>query len=723
MEILVLLTLLYITNAKVLYRKNRNHADDVNDIVLENKKSGSDNWFSGWRPELKHGVDIQTYNFSIDQPGPKGFSTEFSYESGNLVEFKIDNLIYDHILVKEYELKIFRLGFYNGTGARLIDTLNVYKTIMQPKCKFYSISRMTDCSNWNTTITYALGLNLLTGIYVGLPVYVDKNNKELHGSYIPFVIRDSDNSNRNSGDILFKTADLTWVAYNLYGTYNLYRGDGNYSFSSRAKMASYNRPFNSRLSLPSGKFQNFLFGSEYAMIYWLEKLGYSVSYASCADVEKWGSSQYLTKYRVLLSVGHDEYWTQELRDAIYNARENGVHLGFFSGNEFLWKVRWLEEIENDKANGLSPKDFKEDGFDIPSLLKESHRVIYCRKETIDSIASAYPSDWTGTFMDSRFGLAGDPLNSLSGQQNVVNAHRSDAMTVSAADAKLRLWRHTKLFDPNTYSNNSVYTTQSGILGYEWDLYVEDCNRPPGLITFSNTDFQLFGYLLQEFGLGYKGNGTASHRITMYRYISSTIKKLSSLVFAVGTIQWSWALSSKHDGANMTVDYNIQQATINILADMNVHSNSLYNSNRKLVKASRTNDRLLPYSIIESPLNSYIVHPNSILTIMGSARDRGGGRVSAVEVSFDDGMTWKLAKGRKRWTISINIDNFGSPINDCSPSDNFNTKFINIISRAIDDSGWIETYTLRNVNRRKIAMEIIEQRSQNLLTLEVLRKHL
>ena len=535
MELIIFLSLIWIINAKFYF--SNNNADVVNDIILENKKLGSRDWFSGWKPELKHGVDTKTYNFSIDQPGPKGFSTEFSYIPGNWIHFKMDNLIYDKILVKEYELRIFRLGYYNGTGARLVHKLNINKTLLQPNCKFYSVSRMTDCSNWNITVSYQLDLNLLTGVYIALPVYIDKSiymNNELHGSYIPFVVRDYDEG-KNS-DILFKTADLTWVAYNLYGTYNLYRGDGNYSFSSRAKMASYNRPFNSRLSLPSGKYQNFIFGSEYAMIYWLEKLGYSVSYASCADVELWGKTQRLSKYRTLLSVGHDEYWTQGLRDAIYGARENGVHLGFFSGNEFLWKVRWLEEIESDKVKGLNPKDFKEDGFDVPTLLKESHRVIYCRKETIDSIPSAYPADWTGTFMDSRFGLTGDPLNALSGQQNVVNAHRSDVMTVSAADAKLRLWRHTKLFDPETYSNSSVYKTQPGILGYEWDLFVDDCNRPPGLISFSNTEFQLSGYLLQEFGSGYKGNGTASHRVTMYRYFPSTNnKKLSSIVFAVGTI--------------------------------------------------------------------------------------------------------------------------------------------------------------------------------------------
>jgi len=84
-------------------------------------------------------------------------------------------------------------------------------------------------------------MDLITGVYIALPVhtqYDNNNTTKLHGSYIPFIVRDFDNRNGSSSnhnkksnrpivsDILFKTADLTWVAYNLYGNYSLYRGNG-----------------------------------------------------------------------------------------------------------------------------------------------------------------------------------------------------------------------------------------------------------------------------------------------------------------------------------------------------------------------------------------------------------------------------------------------------------------------------------------------------------------
>ena len=41
-----------------------------------------------------------------------------------------------------------------------------------------------------------------------------------------------------------------------------------------------------------------------------------------------------------MSVGHDEYWSDIARANFETARDNGVHLAFFSGNEVYWKTRW-----------------------------------------------------------------------------------------------------------------------------------------------------------------------------------------------------------------------------------------------------------------------------------------------------------------------------------------------------------------------------------------------
>jgi hypothetical protein len=59
---------------------------------------------------------------------------------------------------------------------------------------------------------------------------------------------------------------------------------------------------------------------------------------SAIDVERYSSL--VMNHKVFLSVGHDEYWSQGRRDAVTAARDAGVHLAFFSGNEIYWKIRW-----------------------------------------------------------------------------------------------------------------------------------------------------------------------------------------------------------------------------------------------------------------------------------------------------------------------------------------------------------------------------------------------
>ena len=498
---------------------------------------------------------------------------------------------------------------------------------------------MVDCSNWMVTSQWHIPINSLSGGLhrcTFLSQYRQpsntRKNKIFHKTFIPFVVRQLSTS--LGSDILFKVSDLTWVAYNIYGGWNLYRGGGNFSFSSRARTVSYNRPFANRSPEPFGKQQNFLFGTEYPSIYWLEKQGYNVSYASCSDVEELNLYGMLSKdrYRVLLSVGHDEYWTPELREAHLTARDNGIHIAFFSGNEAFWRVIWKENYSEKVQRSLQPPSRP-----IFQLQDGERRVVVCQKETIDGAALSNATHlWTGTFIDPRFRPA-EHQHSLTGQYFMVNAMRRDKMTVPGRDGSLRFWRNTSAsrgkvlsgmtpithgkgghkkkkrthryllrhaaedndLPPEDQPNDTVYTSGPGLLGYEWDASIDDCHRPNGMFTLSHTTIHVANALMETYGAAYKGSGTLTHKLSLYRHIAFHIpsaedeqflvsalasdsmcrnesiaaaqrqseQRMTSpgaLVFGAGTVQWAWALSDFRDGEQMGEDFTIQVGRMGVL---------------------------------------------------------------------------------------------------------------------------------------------------------------
>ncbi len=44
----------------------------------------------------------------------------------------------------------------------------------------------------------------------------------------------------------------------------------------------------------------------------------------------------------MIDLGHDEYWTQTMRDAFEAARDGGVNLAFFGANDAYWRVRYQD---------------------------------------------------------------------------------------------------------------------------------------------------------------------------------------------------------------------------------------------------------------------------------------------------------------------------------------------------------------------------------------------
>ncbi|MBY3059263.1 DUF4082 domain-containing protein, partial [Rhizobium leguminosarum] len=587
-------------------------------IVLENQKQGN--------PESEWGID------GAGSSNIEGFATDISVDNGKTISFKINTNS------TNYRIDIYRLGYYGGMGARKVDTIQHTGLQNQPNPLRNATTGTVDAGNWAVSASWTAPEDAVSGVYIAKLVRQDGTSGENH---IPFIVRDDD----SHSDIVFQTADQTWQAYNGWGGANLYGGNGPATGqgAGRAYAVSYNRPIATRGGV--GTFagpQDYLFGAEYAGIYWLEQNGYDVSYLSGVDADRYGSL--LLNHKTYVDAGHDEYWSGQQRTNVEAARDAGVNLMFWSGNEVYWRTRW--------GNAYSA-----DGT--------PYRTLITYKETFSPGASIDPSnEWTGTFRDPRLSPpavgGGNPENSLTGQLFKVDDVGSNlaAITVGYDDANLRFWRNTSVAN---LQPGQTATLTKNYLGYEWDEAVDNGFDPAGLVKLSSTTLPVSTYLL-DYG-NTTGNATSTHNLTLYRAPSG------ALVFGAGTVYWTWGLSDNHDNQATPTDPRVQQAMVNLLADMGIQPGTLQSG---LVATTGSTDHVAPTSVITVPAT---VAVGSNVTITGTAADTGGGVVASVEVSTDNGASWHPATGDENWTYSWSPQVAGS---------------YTIRSRAVDDNINLET---------------------------------
>jgi hypothetical protein len=555
----------------------------------------------------------------------QGFATQMSVNRGSTISFKIDTN------ASNYRIDIYRLGYYGGRGARKITSVNPSASLPQnqPACLTQPSTGLVDCGNWAVSGSWAVPSTAVSGIYIARLVRADTGG----ASHIVFVVRDD----ASTSDMVYQTSDTTWQAYNTYGGGSFYSGGLNTGVGRSYKI-SYNRPFITR-SVDGG--QDWFFHAEVSMVRWLEANGYNVSYISGIDTDRSGSL--LLNHKAFLSVGHDEYWSGTQRANVEAARNAGVHLAFFSGNEVFWKTRWENSIDGSNT---------------------SYRTLVCYKETHANAKIDPTSTWTGTWRDPRFSPPSDggrPENGLTGTIFMNNdTGTSYAITVPQAEGRMRFWRNTTIASLGAGQSASLNT---GVLGYEWDSDLDNGARPPGLIRMSQTTISSGG-ALQDYGSTY-GSGTVTHYLTLYKHASG------ALVFGAGTIQWSWGLDEIHDRAGTKADQRMQQATVNLFADMDVQPATLQSP---LVAATASTDTIAPTATITSPAAGTSVPANSSVTVTGTASDSGG-VVGAVEVSTDNGVTWHPVTGRGSWSYTWTPTGSGTAT---------------ILARAVDDSGNIQS---------------------------------
>jgi len=231
-------------------------------------------------------------------------------------------------------LDIYRLGYYQGTGGRLVATVGPFPAKPQATPGVGEF-RLRECQ-WQPSVTVPIPKDWISGVYLG-KLRCDGHRYQ---SYVIFIVTDD-----RKADFLFQCSTNTWQAYNKWPeTHSLYDNDrpDKKPLVSGVR-ASFDRPFarypqvtDNPLTLGSGEFLPF----EFPMAYWAEKEGYDLTYCANSDVLRKGLPL-ITRCKTFLSVGHDEYWARKQYDVCLDAVKAGVNFGFFSGNSVCFVTKFL----------------------------------------------------------------------------------------------------------------------------------------------------------------------------------------------------------------------------------------------------------------------------------------------------------------------------------------------------------------------------------------------
>lgn len=383
-----------------------------------------------------------------------------------------------------YWIDIYRLGWYGSGGGRLMATAQ--QTGQAQGYFDETAGRLVDCPT--CTVDTKLGL-VETGWQPSYTLTVPSSwvtgvyeAKFTDASGWQTFVPFDVRGNAHS-TYLVVTDALTTAAYNHWGGYSLYQGPNGTS-ATRGYTVSLSRPTS---GWGSGQGLRF----EISMIRWLEQHNYDVSYMS--DVDMHEHPELLRDHRAVLFLGHSEYWSKQMRDGTEAARDAGVGLAFMSADDAAWQIR-----------------FEADRTGTPD------RTIVCYKDAnLDPLHGVDDARLTVQWRDPPVrrpenALIGIMFSTLTQDPNGFPWQLSDSATSP-------LLTGTSLRPRQPYGCDLV--------GYEWDEVSDNGHTPVGV--------QILG---ESKTVDIQNKPSTSY--TTY-YIAGS----GAMVFAAGSIQWTYALDS------------------------------------------------------------------------------------------------------------------------------------------------------------------------------------
>ncbi|MGB9150925.1 MAG: N,N-dimethylformamidase beta subunit family domain-containing protein, partial [Burkholderiales bacterium] len=223
------------------------------------------------------------------------------------------------------------------------------------------------------------------------------------------------------------------------------------------------------------------------------------------------SGNQLTRYKGFLSVGHDEYWTKQMRDAVEGARNNGVNLGFFGANVSYWQIRFEHSGTTGDAN---------------------RTMVGYKSSAVDPYITTNPAEATLKFRNP---IVNRPEASLVGVMYDFDSVDGDMVISNCIP-----W----ICNGTNLVNGSVLP---GMLGYEVDK-VDPASSPANIQIITASPYL------------YNRDGIVETRFSNMTYYQAAS---GARVFATGSMNWNFGVDAYLVNTTL-VNPAVQQITRNVL---------------------------------------------------------------------------------------------------------------------------------------------------------------
>ena len=281
-------------------------------IIAENARTGT----AWWVTTNQNAGDIE------------GYADQVSAQVGETVTLRVNTK------ASTFHVEAFRMGYYQGIGARRVWTSAEVPGSRQAAPTLIAPTNTVECQ-WNPSIKIAIDPTWLPGVY--LLKLVGATGEQ---GFVPLCIRDD----ASKAAVLIMQGVTSWQAYNRWGGYSLYYGNkggalsyiqspGGGTYADRARIVSYDRPYSHDWASGASDFV----GNELPVVMQAEQLGLDVSYWTDIDLHE--RPELLASHHAMVTLGHDEYWSLEMRNGAQTAVQQGLNIAFLGANACYRQIR------------------------------------------------------------------------------------------------------------------------------------------------------------------------------------------------------------------------------------------------------------------------------------------------------------------------------------------------------------------------------------------------